>query len=139
MSIPFFHMDPSRGELSDREFLEYLKAFLSETLSALRKEQRESLCDGNEACRRHSDAMDSILRALHDRSRGRFLASSPDLKYRLAVVAVGGYGRKELCPKSDIDLLFLHPYKMDRYVEEMTERMCPRWTTRSAPRCWTTG
>ena len=128
MSIPVFMLDASRGDLSDRDFLEYMKAFLSETLSALRREQVESRCDGHTACLRHSDAMDSILRALHDRSRGRFIKSSPDLKYRMAVVAVGGYGRQELCPKSDIDLLFLHPHKMDRYVEEMTERMLyPLW------------
>ncbi|HSL91852.1 MAG TPA: [protein-PII] uridylyltransferase, partial [Candidatus Limnocylindrales bacterium] len=51
-----------------------------------------------------------------------------DLHYRMAVIAVGGYGREELCPKSDIDLLFLHPYKMDRYVESMTEWMLyPLW------------
>ena len=128
MSLPFLTLPPSPEELSDREFLEHLKAYLSGTLSVLREEQRDAVSDGCDACRRYSGAMDAVLRALYGRARQRYLSAAPDLKYRMAVVAVGGYGREELCPKSDIDLLFLHPYKMDRYVESMTEWMLyPLW------------
>jgi [protein-PII] uridylyltransferase len=128
MSVPFLSLPPGPEELSDREFLDHLKEYLSGTLSVLRDEQRDAVSDGCDACRRYSGAMDTVLRALYDRARQRFLSAAPDLKYRMAVIAVGGYGREELCPKSDIDLLFLHPHKLDRYVESMTEWMLyPLW------------
>ena len=128
MSLPIPALPPAPEELPDREFLERLKDYLSGTLSVLREEQRDAVSDGYIACRRYSAAMDAVLRALHDRALRRYLSAAPDLNDRMAVIAVGGYGREELCPKSDIDLLFLHPYKVDRYVESMTEWMLyPLW------------
>jgi len=42
-----------------------------------------------------------------------------------AVIALGGYGRQELSPASDVDLLFLHPGRLNPVAEEFVERVLP--------------
>ena len=49
---------------------------------------------------------------------------------RIALVALGGYGRKELFPFSDIDLMILYHPKVKKQIGKVTDAVLyPLWDT----------
>jgi len=76
---------------------------------------------GREIARQRSDMVDILLRELFE-GVVREVATKP-LAGRLSVAAFGGYGRRELTPLSDIDVLFLQDKNSgDKEVEEIIRR-----------------
>jgi [protein-PII] uridylyltransferase len=104
-----------------------VSALLKEALIAGRAEVQkrfESGASGTETVHALAFLMDQIIRALYDFTQTRvFPRPNPTSGEQMALIAVGGYGRGELAPHSDIDLLFLLPYKATPHSEQMVEYM----------------
>jgi len=78
--------------------------------------------NGRRCAERLCDMQDTIIRVLFDFASEKLYPSlNPSEGERMAVVATGGYGRGLLAPGSDIDLLFVLPYKQTAWGESIAE------------------
>ena len=77
---------------------------------------------GRRCAERLCFVQDEIVRILYSASlRHLYQTSIPHGAERMAVVATGGYGRGLMAPESDIDLLFILPYKQTAWGEQVAE------------------
>jgi [protein-PII] uridylyltransferase len=77
---------------------------------------------GREICARRGELVDVILRHVFAAAANAVGQSETSL----ALIALGGYGRGELNPFSDVDVMLLHgdaAGKVSPYVEEMAEQI----------------
>lgn len=118
--------------------LEALKVVLEEERGRIRR-AFEAGATANATAASITDLVDAMLRS-HLEARMNTVPAA----WEIALVAVGGYGRREMCPKSDVDLLILTPTKPSpAVIAEIEQMLYPLWdlgfvlgqAVRSVPEC----
>ena len=86
-------------------------------------ERHRSGAGGLEIVSAWSTVMDHLIRHLYAVIGAASGHELPEANRGFALVAQGGYGRGELNPHSDIDLLFLYPRRISPRVQAVTEKL----------------
>src|ERR1041385_3494530 len=94
------------GRLAAQELGRY-QAFLKVETHRLKMLHRAG-GGGREICQRRAAILDVLLRYLWDTAKRNLSAQAQKEFPQLALAAIGGYGRAELNPHSDIDFMVLH-------------------------------
>lgn len=89
------------------EKLARYKTFLKVETQRLKMLHRAG-ADGIEICRARAAILDALLKHFWEESLARIPDPAHKLLQPIALVAIGGFGRAELNPHSDIDFMFLH-------------------------------
>jgi [protein-PII] uridylyltransferase len=122
-------LDEALAGLTDR------KAIRARTVALLSEARTDAMRVIEAGLSSHPRAARETVRAIASLTDGLVVAThhvattrlhpqqSPSEAERLAVLAVGGYGRAEMAPASDVDMLFLTPWKITAWAESVVESM----------------
>ena len=101
-----------------------LRTALADARAEIRRRLHEHPSRGLEIAASGAFVTDQLLRLIFDfTTTALYPRSDPTTGERLTLLAVGGYGRGEMAPYSDVDIMFLTPGKPTAWGEQVIETM----------------
>lgn len=116
----------ARGEapgLSRAEAVSAARAWARMRRDDIRRRHTEG-CSGSDVVRLLSDTADEILRGVFTLGLAQ-LSSRHTLMQRVALCALGGYGRSQLCPYSDLDVSLLYEGPLSDDIRALNDYLVP--------------
>ena len=111
-----------RGEKARGAVVQVLREALDQGREELRRRLERKPHAGHECVAGHAFLIDQLVRLIHDHVTGHvYPAANRSEGERLAIMAVGGYGRAEMAPHSDVDVAFLTPTRRAPWCEQVIE------------------
>ncbi len=120
--VPAKPIPAADGEALRAALLPAVKEFIAVERAGIEEGHRAG-ASGLEVVARHADLVDAVICQLFwlaDRVTPRSLQERTE---GCAVLALGGYGRRELNPASDVDVMFLHPRRVDEYIRVILDHV----------------
>ena len=106
------------------QVVEALRNALNQGRSELARRIDETPSAGHECTGGYSFLTDQLIRVIHDYVTGHALpGTNRTAAERIAILAVGGYGRAEMAPQSDVDIAFITPMRRSPWCEQVIEAM----------------
>ncbi len=114
----------SQGENARPAVIEALREALDAGRAELSERLQQKPAAGYECVHGHSFLIDQLVRVIHDYVTAHvYPVANRSTAERLSILAVGGYGRAEMAPHSDVDIGFITPMKRAAWCEQVIEAM----------------
>src|SRR5690606_4495673 len=112
------------GQRSRPRVVELMRGALEAGREELTRRLAAKPSAGHEVTNGHAFLIDQVIRVLHDHVIGDvYPAPNRSKGERLTLLAVGGYGRGEMAPHSDVDIAFITPAKTTPWCEQVIEAL----------------